>query len=175
MFNPSLQIPNLAHIYLIGFYKEREFAIYVSSISNELIDVSIECIVTRYLKEDKPHGSAGGLNNLEAHRRYGGMGTILVSKVSAETTNEFRELVTDLVTNELLHYTKKSETFVSDNVNCGVCVFTPNIFNAIQGVSTRRKDRGWSMHHNYRTKLSSITDTRSETDTVEGNHLTDMP
>jgi hypothetical protein len=31
-----LQIPNLALIYLVGFYEEREFAPYVSSISNEL-------------------------------------------------------------------------------------------------------------------------------------------
>lgn len=31
-----LQIPNLAQIYLIGFYEEREFALYVSSISTEL-------------------------------------------------------------------------------------------------------------------------------------------
>lgn len=29
----------------------------------QLIDVSIEFIVNRYLKEDKPHGSAGGLYN----------------------------------------------------------------------------------------------------------------
>ena len=33
---PLLQIPNLAQIYLIGFYEVREFALYVSSISNEL-------------------------------------------------------------------------------------------------------------------------------------------
>ncbi|PHT98521.1 hypothetical protein BC332_32600 [Capsicum chinense] len=158
------KIPNLAQIYLIGFYEDREFAIYVSSISNELR------IPVRYLKEDKPHGSAGGLYNfrdllmedspshifllncdvccsfplpemLEAHRRYGGMGTILVSKVSAETASEFGELVADPVTNELLHYTEKPETFVSDRINCGVYVFTPDIFNAIQGVSTQRKDR----------------------------------
>ncbi|WVZ91349.1 hypothetical protein U9M48_037537, partial [Paspalum notatum var. saurae] len=49
------QIPNLVQIYLIGFYEEREFAFYVSSISNELR------IPVRYLREDKPHGSAGGL------------------------------------------------------------------------------------------------------------------
>ncbi|KAJ6418318.1 hypothetical protein OIU84_001656 [Salix udensis] len=48
-------IPNLTQIYLVGFYEEREFALYVSSISNEL-KVSV-----RYLREDKPHGSAGGL------------------------------------------------------------------------------------------------------------------
>lgn len=50
-----LQIPNLAQIFLVGFYEEREFALYVSSISNELK------VPVRYLKEDKPHGSAGGL------------------------------------------------------------------------------------------------------------------
>lgn len=158
------RIPNLAYIYLIGFYEEREFALYVSSISNELK------VPVRYVKEDKPHGSAGGLYNfrdlimedspshifllncdvccsfplpemLEAHKSYGGMGTILVIKVSAESANQFGELVADPTTNELLHYTEKPETFVSDLINCGVYVFTPDIFTAIQGVSTQRKDR----------------------------------
>ncbi|XP_043704372.1 mannose-1-phosphate guanyltransferase alpha [Telopea speciosissima] len=158
------KIPNLAQIYLIGFYEEREFALYVSSISNELK------VPVRYLKEDKPHGSAGGLYNfrdlimednpshifllncdvccsfplpemLEAHRRYGGMGTILVIKVSAESANQFGELVADPVTNELLHYTEKPETFVSDLINCGVYIFTPDIFTTIQDVSIQRKDR----------------------------------
>uniref|UniRef100_A0A5B7AL94 Putative ADP-glucose pyrophosphorylase family protein isoform 1 n=1 Tax=Davidia involucrata TaxID=16924 RepID=A0A5B7AL94_DAVIN len=158
------RIPNLAQIYLVGFYEEREFALYVSSISNELK------VPVRYLREDKPHGSAGGLYNfrdlimednpshifllncdvccsfplpemLEAHKRYGGMGTILVIKVSAESANQFGELVADPTTNELLHYTEKPETFVSDRINCGVYVFTPDIFTAIQGVSTQRKDR----------------------------------
>lgn len=88
----SLQIPNLAQIYLVGFYEEREFALYVSAISNELkvpvrllINLSSSFIsfnssisgslcssdlsflilfwflYIRYLREDKPHGSAGGL------------------------------------------------------------------------------------------------------------------
>lgn len=158
------RIPNLVQIYLVGFYEEREFALFVSSISNELR------VPVRYLKEDKPHGSAGGLYNfrdlimednpshifllncdvccsfplpemLEAHRRYGGMGTLLVIKVSAESASQFGELVADPITNELLHYTEKPETFVSDRINCGVYVFTPDIFTAIQGVSSQRKDR----------------------------------
>ncbi|KAK9066505.1 hypothetical protein SSX86_013828 [Deinandra increscens subsp. villosa] len=158
------KIPNLVQIYLVGFYEEREFALYVSSISNELK------VPIKYLKEEKPHGSAGGLYNfrdlimednpshifllncdvccsfplpemLEAHKRYGGMGTILVIKVSPESADQFGELVADPNTNELLHYTEKPETFVSDRINCGVYVFTPEIFTAIQGVSTQRKDR----------------------------------
>ncbi|GAB4845602.1 hypothetical protein Ancab_039005 [Ancistrocladus abbreviatus] len=158
------RIPNLAQIFLVGFYEEREFALFASSVSNELK------VPVRYLKEEKPHGSAGGLYNfrdlimednpsqifllncdvccsfplpemLEAHKRYGGMGTILVIRVSADSANQFGELVADPETNELLHYTEKPETFVSDRINCGVYVFTPDIFMAIQGVSTQRKDR----------------------------------
>lgn len=34
---------------------------------------------------------------------------------------------------------------VSDLINCGVYVFTPDIFTAIQDVSTHREDRGWSL------------------------------
>ncbi|KAG5527340.1 hypothetical protein RHGRI_028285 [Rhododendron griersonianum] len=158
------RIPNLAQVFLLGFYEEREFALYVSSISNELK------VPVRYLREDKPHGSAGALyyfsdlimedspshifllncdvccsfplpDMLNAHRRYGGMGTLLVIKVSAESANQFGELVADPITNELLHYTEKPETFVSDLINCGVYVFTPGIFGAIRDVSTHREDR----------------------------------
>ncbi|KAE9590401.1 putative mannose-1-phosphate guanylyltransferase [Lupinus albus] len=158
------KIQNLAQIYLVGFYEEREFALYVSSISYELK------LPVRYLKEDKPHGSAGGLyyfrdiimednpshifllncdvccsfplsSMLEAHRRYGGIGTMLVIKVSAESASQFGELVADPITNELLHYTEKPETFVSNLINCGVYIFTPDIFNAIEDVSMNREGR----------------------------------
>ncbi|XP_078437362.1 uncharacterized protein LOC144707953 [Wolffia australiana] len=158
------RIPHLVQIYLIGFYEEREFALYVSSISNELR------VPVRYLREDKPHGSAGGIYNfrdlimedspshifllncdvccsfplpemLEAHKKYGGIGTILVSKVSAEYASQFGELVADDTTNELLHYTEKPETFVSDLINCGVYIFTPDIFTAIREVTAHRKER----------------------------------
>ncbi|KAL5230613.1 hypothetical protein ABZP36_029389 [Zizania latifolia] len=48
-------IPNLVQIYLVGFYEEQEFALYISSISNELKRP------VRYLREDKSRGSARGL------------------------------------------------------------------------------------------------------------------
>ncbi|XP_057522312.1 uncharacterized protein LOC130802357 [Amaranthus tricolor] len=158
-------IPNLVQIFLIGLYEEREFALYVSSISNELK------VPVRYLKEDKPHGSAGGLYHfqdlimedepshiillnfdvccsfplsdmLDAHKSYGGVGTLLVIKVSAESANLFGELVADPDSKELLHYTEKPETFVSDLINCGIYVFTPEIFSAIRGVLANREDKG---------------------------------
>ncbi|CAA0828481.1 ADP-glucose pyrophosphorylase family protein [Striga hermonthica] len=163
------RISNLVQIFLIGFYEEREFALYVSSISNELR------VPVRYLKEEKPHGSAGGLfyfrdqimedspshifllncdvccnfplpKLLEAHKMYGGIGTLLVIKVSAESANQFGELVADSITKELLHYTEKPETFVSDLINCGVYVFTPNIFSVIQEVFMLREGRADIRH-----------------------------
>ncbi|KAL0649616.1 hypothetical protein Bca4012_092307 [Brassica carinata] len=78
-----------------------------------------------------------GPQGSEAHRKYGGIGTLLVIKQS-----QFGELVADPVTNELLHYTEKPETFVSDRINCCVYVFTPDIFTAIRlrDVSSQRKD-----------------------------------
>lgn len=176
------RIPNLSQVFLIGFYEEREFALYVSSISNEL-KVSV-----RYLKEDKPHGSAGGLyyyrniimednpshifllncdvccsfplpEMLEAHKRYGGMGTMLVIKVSADTANQFGELIADPVTKELLHYTEKPETFVSDLINCGVYLFTPGIFTAIEDVPTHRDDRANLRHVSSFETLHSVSRT----------------
>ncbi|KAL1191838.1 putative mannose-1-phosphate guanylyltransferase 2 [Cardamine amara subsp. amara] len=157
------KISNLTQIFLIGFYEEREFALYVSSISNELK------IPVRYLKEDKPHGSAGALyyfrdrimeekpshvfllncdvccsfplqGILDAHRSYGGVGTMLVIKVSAEAASQFGELIADPDTKELLHYTEKPETFVSDLINCGVYVFTSDIFKTIEGVYSQIRD-----------------------------------
>ncbi|KAF2316244.1 hypothetical protein GH714_041585 [Hevea brasiliensis] len=183
------RIPNLARIFLIGFYEEREFTLYVSSISNELK------VPVRYLKEDKPHGSAGGLyyfrdiiiedspshifllncdvccsfplpDMLEAHQKYSGMGTMLVIKVSAESANQFGELVADPATKELLHYIEKPETFVSDLINCGVYVFTPEIFTAIQGVFTNREDRANLLRVSSFESLQSVTRTSLPTDFV---------
>ncbi|CAH8382461.1 unnamed protein product [Eruca vesicaria subsp. sativa] len=50
-------------------------------------------------------------DSTEAHRKYGGIGTLLVIKVS-------------------------------DLINCGVYVFTPEVFTAIKDVSTQRNDTG---------------------------------
>ncbi|KAH0870778.1 hypothetical protein HID58_077800 [Brassica napus] len=89
-----------------------------------------------------PRPPSGRQRPLQAHRKYGGIGTLLVIKVSPESASQFGELVADPVTNELLHYTEKPETFVSDRINCCVYVFTPDIFTAIRlrDVSSQRKD-----------------------------------
>ncbi|KAI3743585.1 hypothetical protein L1987_61295 [Smallanthus sonchifolius] len=64
-----------------------------------------------------------------------------VTQVSAESVSEFGELAADPVTKELLHYREKPETFVSDLINYGVYIFTPEIFHVIQDIRTHREDR----------------------------------
>ena len=48
-------IPNLKAIFLLGFYEEKEFALYTSSMSTEI------GVPVRYIKEARGLGSAGGL------------------------------------------------------------------------------------------------------------------
>ncbi|KAL0898054.1 hypothetical protein Bca101_082015 [Brassica carinata] len=68
-------------------------------------------------------------------------------KVSAEAASQFGELVADPDTKELLHYTEKPETFVSDLINCGVYVFTSDIFKAIEGVYNQMRETSSNYNH----------------------------
>lgn len=55
----------------------------------------------------------------------------LYLQVSAESANEFGELVADPVTKELLHYTEKPETFV-----CTECSYCPDVIHLIGALMT---------------------------------------
>lgn len=70
---------------------------------------------------------------LAAHKRHpGALGTMLVKRVAAAKASECGDVVADPATNELLHYTERPETYVSDLVNTGVYVFHPGqLFDAI--------------------------------------------
>jgi mannose-1-phosphate guanylyltransferase len=98
---------------------------------------------------------------LEAHRKHKGIGTLLVKKVSKEVASEFGELVADPKTGELLHYAEKPETFVSDFINCGVYIFTPEIFNAIRDVASSRQERSSLRRLSSFEALQSATNSKS--------------
>ncbi|KAE8720099.1 ADP-glucose pyrophosphorylase family protein isoform 3 [Hibiscus syriacus] len=87
---------------------------------------------------------------LEAHKRYGGMGTVFLLKQQISLVSWL------LITKELLHYTEKPETFVSDLINCGVYIFIPDIFTAIQEVSTHREDQANFCHLSTFDTLQSL-------------------
>ena len=57
---------------------------------------------------------------------------MLVKRVAAAKASEYGDVVADTATSELLHYTERPETYVSDLVNTGVYVFHPGqLFDAI--------------------------------------------
>jgi mannose-1-phosphate guanylyltransferase len=88
-------------------------------------------------------------------------------QVSPDQASEFGELVADQETSELLHYAEKPETFVrccvlpvamasflpctllihsvfqvSELINCGVYIFSPEIFSLVKEVATSRTESG---------------------------------
>jgi hypothetical protein len=53
-------VPGITAVFVLGFYEEREFALYLSSMSAEI------GVPVRYLCESRGHGSAGGLHQFRA-------------------------------------------------------------------------------------------------------------
>eukprot|EP00894_Picocystis_sp_ML_P005031 jgi/Pico_ML_1/55548/g1219.t2 len=128
------KVPGLKEIFVLGFFEEKEFALYLSSVSTEL-NVRVQ-----YLKETTEAGSAGGLYEyrnvileekpehlfvihcdvcctfplqdlLEAHKSHNGaLGTVLGKTVPSESAALCGQLALDPATDELLHYTEKPET-----------------------------------------------------------------
>ncbi|KAI3740404.1 hypothetical protein L2E82_30833 [Cichorium intybus] len=102
---PSEETPPQAHP-----FPERRPSRVVSDDAGWELDESIQPAALRETIEE-----AGLLGTVELSTTrnawYGGMGTLLVIKVSAESASEFGESVADSVTKELLHYIEKPETF----------------------------------------------------------------
>lgn len=53
-------VPGLTCLFVVGFYDERDFSVYLSSLSVEL------GLPVRYLREARGHGSAGGLHQFQS-------------------------------------------------------------------------------------------------------------
>jgi mannose-1-phosphate guanylyltransferase len=53
-------LPGITAVFVLGFYEEREFALYLSTKSSEV------GVPVRYLCESRGHGSAGGLHQFRA-------------------------------------------------------------------------------------------------------------
>jgi len=152
--------PSLSEVILIGFYDAETpgWKEFMASTAKEL-NVNI-----RYIQEQTRMGTAGGLymhraeilkdnpdyffvlhcdicctfpllEILETHQKHGKEITILGKKVSVEDSQYYGCLAIDPNTNEILHYAEKPETFVSDIINCGIYLFSPQIFDLIDKVN----------------------------------------
>ena len=80
------------------------------------------------------------LNDLvEFHKSHNkGQGfTILGTQANRKQAPNYGCIVEDSSSGEVLHYVEKPESFVSDIINCGTYVFSPNVFGLIGEVFKR--------------------------------------
>jgi len=78
---------------------------------------------------------------LQFHKAHGKSCTIMGVKVPKEYANQYGCLVKDPDTNELLHYSEKPETFVSDLINCGIYCWSSSFFDIMARVKEEISSR----------------------------------
>jgi len=159
------KLSTLSEVILIGFYDINDtWKEFIASAEAEL------GINIRYLKEsDGRLGTAGGLNFfrpqilegnpehfivihcdicctfplvdlLKFHKENGKTCTILGKKVPEKEAHKYGCLAIEPSTREVLHYAEKPETFISDIINCGIYVFSPNIYNLFADAFKSKQD-----------------------------------
>lgn len=151
------RVPNLLEILMVGSYDEGLFTRFFDSMTKRF-NVNM-----RYLREDKPLGTAGGLRffkdeilqgnpaslfvlhcdiccsfplneMMHFHLRHQGEATVLGKRVFHDEAKKYGCLVQDLHTKEILHWAEKPETFVSDIINCGIYLLDVTLLDTIINV-----------------------------------------
>ncbi|VDL88917.1 unnamed protein product [Schistocephalus solidus] len=155
MIYHHIEIPNLAEIILIGFYQPQEALTKLITDAQNDFNVHIRYLqefaplgTAGGVYQFRDQIMAGGLDllfvmnadvccdapleeMLEFHKTLG-LGdrfVILSTEATREQSMQFGCIVEKPETNEVLHYVEKPATFVSTNINCGIYLFTPGIFN----------------------------------------------
>ncbi|XP_022111841.1 mannose-1-phosphate guanyltransferase alpha-A-like isoform X1 [Acanthaster planci] len=82
------------------------------------------------------------LEMLEFHKQQanGQHFTLLATEAPKSQSLNYGCLVKDPDTHEVLHYVEKPQTYVSSIINCGLYVFTPEIFEHISTVFKKNQD-----------------------------------
>ncbi|XP_026860493.2 mannose-1-phosphate guanyltransferase alpha-B [Electrophorus electricus] len=79
---------------------------------------------------------------LRFHRRHGDShcGIILGTTANRKQSLNYGCIVENPETNEVLHFVEKPSTFVSEIINCGIYLFTPEIFGHLGTVFQRNQE-----------------------------------
>ena len=56
-------------------------------------------------------------------------------------TQNFGVVVSEEATGKVLHYTEKPESFVNDKINCGVYLFSLEIFNLMKAIAESKQGK----------------------------------
>jgi len=149
------KIPNMAEIIIIGFYGESSFQNFTQVIEETY---NIPC---KYFQEKKALGTAGGIfefkdqifdsktstifvlhcdicshfpltEMLKFHLSHGKICTIMSVEVPVSESKNYGCFIKDKKSNQLIHYAEKPESSFSNLINCGIYIFTKDLFKQLQ-------------------------------------------
>ncbi|XP_011918169.1 PREDICTED: mannose-1-phosphate guanyltransferase alpha isoform X3 [Cercocebus atys] len=181
------QVPGMQEILLIGFYQPDEPLTQFLEAAQQEFNLPV-----RYLQEFAPLGTGGGLYHfrdqilagspeaffvlnadvcsdfplsamLEAHRRQRHPFLLLGTTANRTQSLNYGCIVENPQTHEVLHYVEKPSTFISDIINCGIYLFSPEALKPLRDVFQRNQQDGqFSALYASRLYLSRYQDTHPE-------------
>lgn len=159
-----VQVPNLKEIIILGYYPAADLHQFVLDMVQEYK------INIRYLQEFIALGTGGGIFHFRDQIRCGNpeaffvlngdvcadfslnemlqfhktcpasLVTVMATEATRQQSVYYGCIVSKQPTSEITHYVEKPSTFVSTLVNCGVYLFSPDIFQNIAAVFKRKED-----------------------------------
>ncbi|XP_053453071.1 mannose-1-phosphate guanyltransferase alpha isoform X1 [Nycticebus coucang] len=160
------QVPGMQEILLIGFYQPDEPLTQFLEAAQQEFNLPV-----RYLQEFAPLGTGGGLYHfrdqilaggpeaffvlnadvcsdfplnamLAAHRRDRHPFLLLGTTANRTQSLNYGCIVENPQTHEVLHYVEKPSTFISDIINCGIYLFSPDALKPLRDVFQRNQQDG---------------------------------
>ncbi|XP_066883070.1 mannose-1-phosphate guanyltransferase alpha isoform X3 [Kogia breviceps] len=160
------QVPEMQEILLIGFYQPDEPLTRFLEAAQQEFNLPI-----RYLQEFAPLGTGGGLYHfrdqilaggpeaffvlnadvcsdfplttmLDVHRHQPHPFLLLGTTANRTQSLNYGCIVENPQTHEVLHYVEKPSTFVSDIINCGIYLFSPEALKPLRDVFQRNQQDG---------------------------------
>ncbi|XP_045415365.1 mannose-1-phosphate guanyltransferase alpha isoform X3 [Lemur catta] len=157
------QVPGMQEILLIGFYQPDEPLTQFLETAQQEFNLPV-----RYLQEFAPLGTGGGLYHfrdqilaggpeaffvlnadvcsdfplnamLDAHRRQRHPFLLLGTTANRTQSLNYGCIVENPQTHEVLHYVEKPSTFISDIINCGIYLFSPEALKPLRDVFQRNQ------------------------------------
>ncbi|XP_029415889.1 mannose-1-phosphate guanyltransferase alpha isoform X2 [Nannospalax galili] len=160
------QVPGMQEILLIGFYQPDEALTQFLEAAQQEFNLPV-----RYLQEFAPLGTGGGLYHfrdqilagapeaffvlnadvcsdfplsamLDTHRRHRHPFLLLGTTANRTQSLNYGCIVENPQTHEVLHYVEKPSTFISDIINCGIYLFSPEALKPLRDVFQRNQQDG---------------------------------
>jgi len=153
-----VKVKDLKEILILGFYPSNEMSTFVGEM-NRIYKVNI-----RYLQEYAPLGTAGGIYHFRDQIRAGSpdaffvmngdvcadfpleemlkfhlnkdnaVATILGTEATRQQSVNYGCIVEDKTNHAVLHFVEKPKSYISTMINCGVYIFSTQVFLMLQNV-----------------------------------------